>query len=650
MNTGDNVLLKNGVNTSGLLKLYKIFKKYMKYPSFNAMMDGKSKYSELQFETIQGFLTGSMEPAQIVTDIKNCLEFLKGEGFDEYCWENFEKYAIMNLREQRQEKEVKQKNDKEDVVYTSLHIDDKYIYEQGFNNGFSYFIKYDRNGGEWEQVKDFEVGGIIHRPHYGQELHKSVVHLPKEPGEYGTYEDLEKDIKKHINKYLDVSEDYEQLAFYNILQSWVYQRFNTLNYIRALGDTGTGKSRFLDTIGLLHYKPMVVAGALTPAVIFRLIDKWKGTLIIDEGDQDKSEETNTFIKIMNCGYERGRAVGRCDKNDPNQIDFFEVFCPKVITTRRRFEDKATEARCMTTIMTQTHRTDIPDTLLDEFYEETRILRNKLLLWRLRNYHKIDPKAGMKIDLSEFEPRLRQVNRSFVSLFADRKEEIEKFKENLRHYQESLIEERASSFDGIIINVLAEMVANGWESPSPGDIKEQLDQKNIHFQYPVTSHKIAKLLRGMGLDFHRMKISGRTKVALLMKKDIMENIFSRYIFEEEVLENLSSKGYSVTKVTGLLGRVKIMEKSNIIEKSDEISFVEDFQKKPLGPSNSSNSSNPVTQKNIAITEEIVVDYLMKKGSVKIEIMKKELNLSDRLIDKMKARGWFMENPAGVARKL
>jgi len=208
-----------------------------------------------------------------------------------------------------------------------------------------------------------------------QEVPLKAVILPDGYEEYGTEQELDNEIREFINKYLDVDEQEAIRAIWNIRLSWVYERFRTLNYTRGLGDTGTGKSRLLDVVGRLHYKPMVVAGALTPAVIFRIISKWKGTLLIDEGDQEKgSDETNAFIKILNCGYEKGMPVARCDKNDPSKIEFFDIYCPKVITTRRRFEDKATEARCMTLTMVQTSRTDIPDVLTSEYDTEINRIR------------------------------------------------------------------------------------------------------------------------------------------------------------------------------------------------------------------------------------------------------------------------------------
>ena len=546
------------------------------------------------------------------------------------------------------EKKGKKNENKEPLIFTSYHNETNYLYEQGYDpvTNKSYFIKWHKWDKEYTIVPYFYHNEIKHLPMYGDELAKQAVILPVKPLPYGSIKQLEKNIKEHIHQWLDITPEYEQLACYNILLSWVYQRFNTLSYTRALGDTGTGKSRFLFTLGHLHYKPMLIAGALTPAVIFRVIDKWQGTLLIDEGDQDNSEETNSFIKIMNCGYEKGMSVARCDKNHPNKIDFFNVFCPKVLTTRRRFQDKATEARCMTTIMTQTYRLDIKENFTKEYYDSVEELRGKLLMWRFHNYDTIDPEAGLRADLSRFEPRLRQVNRSFISLFVDDKEAMANFYQYLDTYQETLIEERATSFDGIIINVLAEMVSNGWEHITCTDLKEIIDQKGIDSKYPVTVRKLGNLIRGVGLIIHPMKVQGVSKKVILLDKRVLGNIFSRYIYDEAVVTKLSQKGYPVTEVT------EDTETNKII-----ICTMKEKEVTSNRLGNYGNLGNRVTEevvnipeKRSIITIKEITDYLLKNGVTKIEILKDILMISDTIIDKLLATGTIVEMPKGSVRVL
>jgi len=234
-------------------------------------------------------------------------------------------------------------------------------------------------------------------------------------------------------------------ALWNVKRSWVYEKFHTINYLRAQGDTGMGKTRFLDTLGQIHYKPINTSGATTSAPVFRIIDKWKGTLVMDEADFQKSDESQDIIKIINMGYEKGKFVMRCDQNDSRSIDFFDPFCPKILATRKSFEDKAVESRCFTLVMTGTKK-EIPFNLNKLFHQTTQTLRNKLLMWRFKNFDKINPDDKYDFDFSDLEPRVKQIVSSFISLFRD-EGQMKKFRTFIVEYQKQLIMERQSSLTG-----------------------------------------------------------------------------------------------------------------------------------------------------------------------------------------------------------
>jgi len=462
----------------------------------------------------------------------------------------------------------KQKKEKEmPKNYASTINTPKKFYEQGYDpkKRTTYFLEYDKASGTVNKVPSaLDEHGIIWHPIIGDEVYTETVKLPVTATDYGSTQELLKEIRAHIHKWLDIDEQYEIIASYQILFSWVYQRFNTLNYTRALGDTGTGKSRFLNTLGDLHYKPMMVGGALTPAFIFRIIDKWKGTLIIDEGDQDNSDESNAFIKIMNCGYEKGMSIGRCDQKNANILRFYSTFCPKVITTRKRFKDKATESRCMTTIMTQTNRLDIKDTLTESYFVAVRVLRAKLLMYRFKNYDSVKPEGGYNVDLSEFEPRLRQVNRGYLSLFSDDVDAVSNFLAYLHKYQESLIEERADSEDGRLVNVLAEMLGMGWKSLGSSDVKRFIETEGIEFKEPPTVRKISNIFKGLGVEIKVKKCDGKAKRTYILERTLLQKLFSRYVYDEGVLGLLYKQGYSVTQVTQVTEGLKDLEKKNVTE--------------------------------------------------------------------------------------
>jgi len=240
-------------------------------------------------------------------------------------------------------------------------------------------------------------------------IKNDVVLLPSEPEDYGSETRLLDDIQDFIHRYVDVTPLFEKIASYYVLLSWVYDRFNELPYLRLRGDPGSGKTRFLLTVGSLCYKPIFASGASTVSPLFRILDAFRGTLIIDEGDFRLSDERAEIVKILNNGNAKGFPVLRSEASKTGEFNprAYTVFGPKIVATRGFFEDQALESRCLTEAMGQTGlRDDVPINLPPEHKEEALRLRNKLLLFR---FHKLQ-RAGVREDLVDrtIEPRLNQI--------------------------------------------------------------------------------------------------------------------------------------------------------------------------------------------------------------------------------------------------
>src|SRR3990167_1817476 len=396
------------------------------------------------------------------------------------------------------------------------------------------------DGKKTEYLNSYTINNEVFKPIMGEDVTKKVVLLSSEASEYETEEQLAEQIEQFIRKWVGLSEQFYKVATWYILTSWVYDRYDTINYLRALGDTGTGKSRFIDTIGGLCYKFIKISGAASPAAAFRIHEKWRGTIAIEEGDLKESDETNDIIKWLNCGFERNNPIIRCDKNDPKKLDFFDPFGPKIIATRREFQDTATEARCLTERMIQDGSK--ADTKTDEFYRERQEIRNKLLLFRFRNYHKVDIKKVLDYDLTSLEPRLRQASRPFLAMVWDKPKLMENFKLFLQDYNKELIEIRAGSYVGQIINIIANYIVEGKDLITCQDIKDKIGMDK------VTSKSIGKQLRSLKIVLEPKKVDGKTKKIIKLEVELFSIVFKRYVVEEDVLKDLTQKGYSVTEVT------------------------------------------------------------------------------------------------------
>lgn len=450
------------------------------------------------------------------------------------------------MLEQQIKKEKKQEEPK--IELKSFLEKDGKLYEQIFDGKKCSFACFDGQAISYVDYIPISEDCLLY-PIEGDAVTTKAVLLPSKASEWETVEKLSEEIKIHIHKYIDVSEDFENYASYYILLSWVYDKLNTLSYLRFLGDTGCGKSRALDVIGRLCYKATLISGALTPAPIYRLIRMWGGTIIIDEGDQKQSDTTNEIIKILNCGFERSRPVIRCRVDDPNDLEFLPTFCPKLIASRYTFYDKALEARCLTEKMQETSRKDIPSILPDDFYREEEELRNKLLMFRFKYWSKIKSDSIQKIELGDIEPRLKQANSSFAVLFSEIPDMMEKFKEFLRKQQAEIIEERAGTLEGYIVAFLSE---KNEEIITPKTILEGI---GLNFK-DLTPSRIGKTLKSLGITTKPVKIEGETKRVLQIDKMLMEKLRRRYIPAEENEERERTSVSNETTVTSVTANKQV----------------------------------------------------------------------------------------------
>lgn len=217
------------------------------------------------------------------------------------------------------------------------------------------------------------------------------------------------------------------MAYYALL-TWLYDCFNTIPYLRAMGEAGSGKSELMRRLGMVCYRLMMANGAGTAASLFRSVERYRGTVFIDEADLQQSDTTNDIVKFLNLGAMRNNPIWRLEEvtGEGGRKEYTEktytTFCPKLIAMRKDFKDDAVGSRSLT-FMIEPRETyelldaGIPLEVNSEIRAKALALRNLLLRWRLEHWEPeiaVDPEF-YEMDISS---RLNQVTGPLMAVAKD----------------------------------------------------------------------------------------------------------------------------------------------------------------------------------------------------------------------------------------
>ena len=350
-------------------------------------------------------------------------------------------------------------------------------------------------------------------------LEKNVVILASKPEPYGDKFKLQHEIKEFIDEWLYVSEKHRSLASLYVVLSWVTDNLSTIGYLRALGDYGTGKTRYLDVIGGICYKPMFMGGAVTPAPIYRIIDKWGGTAIFDEFALGKSDQTQHIVQILNSGYQRNKPVIRCKSSNYDDMDYFDPFGPKIIGSRIRFQDRALESRCITEIMEE--NSNRPTDITPEFYRERNALQNKLLMYRLENWHTTRPLVDM--DFGKVMPRVKQTFLPFGALF---NKEPERFKQIVQQFNRDIVVQNSNTILGLITRTYIGLIDMGVKEITAKLVLDHMYVEGYTGKGDV--RYVGRKLKELGTTSKPTKVSGVTMRLVTSDKRNIDSLRRRYI--------------------------------------------------------------------------------------------------------------------------
>jgi hypothetical protein len=139
------------------------------------------------------------------------------------------------------------------------------------------------------------------------------------------------EIEARILRYVVMPKD---LAFVTALwigQSWIHH-YGTYSPILGVtsAERDSGKSTLMGVISFLVRRSFLGV-CVSAAALFRSIEKWNPTFVIDEAD-DAFADSPDLRSVINSGWIRGQGIPRVHP-ETHDVQKFSTFCPKAIALK-----------------------------------------------------------------------------------------------------------------------------------------------------------------------------------------------------------------------------------------------------------------------------------------------------------------------------
>jgi hypothetical protein len=465
----------------------------------------------------------------------------------------------------------------ETIVATFAELDDGRVIEQITENRFAVYTAANDSFTYETSLTDAE-NGKTYVCDESDVFTNNELYLATELTEYGTEIELDKDIEAYLHKHVDLTPRSQTLCAKYARMTYITDKLKELPYLRGIGQSGNGKTRMCHTVGLASYRPIFSVNP-TRAVLYRLIEAYKPTMILDEANFDESDDTAAMIQVLNCGFQRITSkIQRCEANafGKQDVKFFDCFGAKIICSLEKMRSQAYESRGIEIKMFVTNRNDIDFCLSQELLDDAQIIRNKLTLWRLRNLRN-DFETGRKTAQKELRekskskiPRSIQVATQLYALITDA-DSKQDFVEMLSERNATDAAQKQTTLDGEIISIIHDLL---FETDADGKIlkektkaicgkpvevltvkaileklNEDLADKEKHKREYIGKQISQKLNLATKIIWHG---ENRAKAAIVFDVVMLENLFKNYALPlfAEIHTCNGCNGSNCKKIDGL----------------------------------------------------------------------------------------------------
>jgi len=327
---------------------------------------------------------------------------------------------------------------------------------------------------------------------------------------------LYRDIKAYLRKHFDFKDNREcSVITAWALGTYAYDVFDAYPRLIFYGPKQSGKSKMLTFLSKICNNAQYTIIPST-AAMFRIVHKFKPTLLLDEFNLYSSNENREVIAILRQGYKRGGQVPRCEKlrvqgedgsRELQEVVFYDVYNPIALCGLTINDDQLLD-RSIAINLVRSNNIYITNTHIDEVWFD----KNKIISWR-----GITDAVVKAMDEKSVKKSLEMLNDSVIPIsgrdmelwspllavanfFSDNNHS--EFWDELVGYMQDYIrrkqEEDLSSFD---LQVLAEIEnLDDIGRFQAKEVAALLNESASNPREQVSSHSIGHALKRLGIPF------------------------------------------------------------------------------------------------------------------------------------------------------
>ena len=311
---------------------------------------------------------------------------------------------------------------------------------------------------------------------------------------------------------------------------------------------------------------------MSAAAIFRALEAWHPTLLLDETEIYNKESMAEVLALLNSGYRRGQYAIRIEKMEEGnpQIGMFDTFGFKAMAGTEELA-ATLQSRCIITAMSRAVRK--LNLFMDE--DKAKDLRNKLLMYRFKNLGKASNDMVTAFVNENADFRNARVIELFISLIqvAPTEEIKKKLIAHMKQITQSRLDAEQASIEARIFDSLLKSDSKVDGGKISTQAITEVFNDGLTEKDQATSRFIGRKVAALG--FEKCRVGGKGQAGFFWDATLIDRLKARYFpngsqltsetpetSETSVIRGKQSlTGYLNTEVTEVNTPPKISQKTD-----------------------------------------------------------------------------------------